>query len=69
MKTLVVSLTLSHLGLLLMNYGVMELSLKSVYLFELLVHLELLISLAVEGLSLKLRDLGFKLLNVFHCLT
>ena len=47
MQSLIVSLALPHLGLLLMNYGIMELSLEAVDLFKLLIHLELLVCLPI----------------------
>ena len=69
MQPLIVCLALPQLGLLLMNYGVVELPLEGVDLFELLIHPELLVRLSIQGLSLKLRYASLKLFYVLHCLS
>jgi hypothetical protein len=52
-----------------MDYGIMELPLEGVDLFKLLIHLELLICLSIEGLGLKLGYVSLMLFYVLHCLS
>ena len=69
MKSLIVSLALPHLGLLLMDYGIVELPLEGVDIFELFIHLELLICLSIKSLGLKLGYVTLMLFYVLHCLS
>jgi len=69
MQSLIVSLALPHLGLLLVHHGIVELPLEGVDLFQLLIHLELLVCLSIKGLGLKLRYVSLVLFYVLHCLS
>ena len=69
MQTLVVSLTLSHLGFLFVDNCIVELALEGIDLLELFIHLKLFIGLSIKSFGLELRDLSLKLFNVLHCFT